>query len=173
MGSIRLYYIRKSAGECVRCGGQPVAGKTLCAPCAFRGNQANFRLHQRQKKAKMESRLARDIARDPKIIRAYQNGFSHKDVARWHGMSSGNVMHILHEKGVSIRPPGSRTAPERHMMAMKVAAIDEYLAGYTLHEVGAKYGRSYATVRAWLRQASVPLRRKGTRSKIRGTDEAR
>ena len=155
------YYQRKAAGECVVCADPALSGKIRCERCASRGNRAHMRYKTKSRKAKMEQRLEREIARNAKIVRAYTSGFSHKDVARWHGMSTSGVLGVLREAGVPLRQPGARSRTDRVMIQRKVKCVEEYIAGGSLEKVGAQNRVSLFTVRRYVQQAGIPLRPRG------------
>lgn len=85
----------------------------------------------------------------------YRAGRSSGEIGRLLGMTTPGVCHALKRMGVQCRPRGERDPATKARYDKMVQA---YVHGKTLHEVGAMFGVSWATVQGLLVRRGIPRR---------------
>lgn len=126
---------------------------------------------------------ARDTV-SAEVCRRYRAGASIRMIAAGIGRSYGSVRGLLTEAGVELRPRGSGTAshaasggrrratttdgrptrcPEHARAELRAALAGRYRAGETIRDLAVATDRSYGLIHTLLREADVPLRRRGGR----------
>lgn len=93
-------------------------------------------------------------------LAAYQVGLTLDEVASEYGISHETIRLWLISANIP-RRPAYRPSRVNVTAEAKVAAIDAYQEGHTLHQVAAQTGVDFMTVRKWLVAANVPRRPRG------------
>src|SRR6266511_3007610 len=94
------------------------------------------------------------------------------EISERFGVSGRTVRAWLRRLGIPLRPQPERR--RRHLPPAAAQLRRRYLTdGWSIGQLAARYGVSASTVRRWLKDAGIPRRRPGGRSRAPGREELR